>query len=105
VQVQFSTPGAVWQGGEGAGAGGGGGEGEAMVRGLQATRLGVDQKLEKSKIQVGIAFWDSQGLEILVEGRMAGCGPGSGKGWVAFCFPPACPATSRGGELLAVFGC
>ncbi|PSC76713.1 ribosome biogenesis BMS1-like protein [Micractinium conductrix] len=29
-----------------------GGEGEAMVRGLQATRLAVDEKLEKSKIQL-----------------------------------------------------
>ena len=29
-----------------------GGEGEAMVRGLQATRLAVDEKLEKSRIQL-----------------------------------------------------
>jgi hypothetical protein len=29
-----------------------GGEGEAMVRGLQATRLAVDEKLEKSQIQL-----------------------------------------------------
>ena len=44
-QVQFTS----------AGVGGAeaGGEGEAMVRGLQGTRLAVDEKLEKSRIQVG----------------------------------------------------
>ena len=31
-----------------------GGEGEAMVRGLQATRLAVDEKLDKSRIQGGV---------------------------------------------------
>ena len=29
-----------------------GGEGEAMVRGLHATQLGVDEKLDKSRIQL-----------------------------------------------------
>lgn len=45
LQVQFTS----------AGVGGAeaGGEGEAMVRGLQGTRLAVDEKLEKSRIQVG----------------------------------------------------
>ena len=44
LQVQYTS----------AGVGGAeaGGEGEAMVRGLQATRLAVDEKLEKSQIQL-----------------------------------------------------
>lgn len=45
AQVQYTS----------AGVGGAeaGGEGEAMVRGLQGTRLAVDEKLERSRIQVG----------------------------------------------------
>lgn len=44
-QVQYTS----------AGVGGAeaGGEGEAMVRSLQATRLAVDEKLDRSRIQVG----------------------------------------------------
>ena len=44
LQVQYTSAGVA-----GAEAGG---EGEAMVRGLQATRLAVDEKLEKSRIQL-----------------------------------------------------
>ena len=53
LQVQFSAATAEGPGGVGAGA-----EGEAMVRGLQATRVGVDAKLERSKIQVGVLGGD-----------------------------------------------
>ncbi len=41
-----------------------GGEGEAMVRGLQGTRLAVDEKLERSRIQVGadeLGWWIESG--------------------------------------------
>ena len=50
-QVQFTS----------AGVGGAeaGGEGEAMVRGLQGTRLAVDEKLERSRIQV--RGWGGEG--------------------------------------------
>ena len=42
LQIQFSSAGPVADGGMGPG-----GEGEAMVRQLAATRLGVDEKLER----------------------------------------------------------
>jgi hypothetical protein len=45
VQVQF-TPGAAGISGDG------GGEGEAMVRQLQGVQMGVDEKLERSKIRI-----------------------------------------------------
>eukprot|EP00887_Chlorella_sp_A99_P004810 scaffold4.g4810.t1 len=62
VQFSAAAPG---------GADGGGGEGEAMVRQLAATRLGVDEKLQRSRIQLFSSGQSLKGTEV-VGGAAAG---------------------------------